>query len=68
MHLSNLAPHSISTFDHTRHLKGDDIIFTKEFVKVVIKWTKIIQSRDRVQVITLPETRPDICPFRAIIV
>ena len=51
--LSNLAPHAILSFDDTRHLTGDDI-FTKHFVKVLLKWTKTMQTRDRVQCVTLP--------------
>ena len=29
MRLSNLAPHSLTSFDPTRHLTGHDIFFTK---------------------------------------
>ena len=38
--LSNLAPHSISTFDPTRHLTGYDLFFSKKLVKILIKWSK----------------------------
>ena len=31
--LSNLAPHSFSTFNFTRHLAGGDIIFQKRWLK-----------------------------------
>ena len=53
--LSNLAPHSLSSFDPSRHLTGHDVFFTKKFVKLLIKWSKTIQSRDTVQCITLPK-------------
>ena len=51
LRLSNLAPHAIASFDFTRHLTGEDIFFTKKFVKVLIKWTKTNQNRDKVQCI-----------------
>ena len=63
LRLSNIAPHAIVGFDHTRHLTGEDIFFTKKFVKVSIKWSKTIQSQDQVQCLTL---HPLICPHRAL--
>ena len=44
--LSNLAPHSILTFDPSRHLTGHDLFFTRKLVKILIKWSKTIQNRD----------------------
>ena len=65
--LSNLAPHSLASFDPSRHLTGHDVFFTQKFVKILIKWTKTIQQRDTVQCITLPKLRDNsICPFIAI--
>ena len=65
--LSNLAPHAILSFDETRHLTGHDIFFTKDFVKVLLKWTKTIQTRDRVQCVTLPRLHDKrICPYAAL--
>ena len=52
LRLSNLAPHSLASFDHTRHLTGEDVFFTKKFLKVIIKWSKTMQTRDRVQCLT----------------
>ena len=40
MRLSNLAPHSLLTFDPSRHLTGHDVFFTKKFVKILTKWSK----------------------------
>ena len=51
LHLSNMCPHSSSAFDPSRHLTGHDLIFTKTFVKIMIKGPK----RDAVQIITLPK-------------
>ena len=67
LRLSNLAPHSLNTFDHSRHLTGQDLFFTKKLVKILVKWTKTLQNRDTVQVICLPKlSNPLICPFRAL--
>ena len=38
--LSNLAPHSLSSFDPSRHLTGHDVFFTKKISKLLIKWSK----------------------------
>ena len=58
--LSNLAPHSFSAFDFTRHLAGGDIFF-------LLKWSKTIQTRDHVKVISLPRLGSSpICPYRGL--
>ena len=65
--LSNLAPHSISTFDPSRHLTGHDLFFTKNLVKILIKWSKTLQDRDKVQVISMPKVaNRAICPYRVL--
>ena len=65
--LSNLAPHSLNTFDFTRHLAGGDVFFEKNMVKMLLKWSKTIQTRDQVKVISLPRLGSShLCPFRAL--
>ena len=67
MRLSNLAPHALALFDESRHLTGEDILFTKDYAKIIIKWSKTIQTRDRIQCVTLPKLRNKIiCPYRAL--
>ena len=67
MRLSNLAPHSLTTFDPTRHLTGHDVFFSRSFVKLLIKWSKTFQTRDKVQCVTLPKLRDtSICPVVAL--
>ena len=67
LRLSNLSPHSLKTFDPSRHLTGEDVFFCKKYVKILIKWTKALQTRDKVQFLTLPKLSDKlICPFRAI--
>ena len=65
--LSNLAPHYFSTFDFTRHLAGGDIIFDRKMVKILVKWSKTIQTRDHVKIISLPCLgRNPVCPYAAL--
>ena len=41
--------------------------FTKEYLKLIIKWSKTMQTRDKVQCITVPKLKNKvICPFRAV--
>ena len=66
LRLSNIAPHSLTSFDPSRHLCAGDLIFSKKFLKVILKWSKIIQVRDKVHLITLPRVRGSkLCPFNA---
>ena len=65
--LSNLAPHSFMAFDFTRHLAGGDIFFEKNMVKILVKWSKTIQTRDHIKVITLPRLVGNaLCPYMAL--
>ena len=40
LRLSNILPHSISSFDTTRHLCVCDVIFAQEFAVVIVNWSK----------------------------
>ena len=67
LRLSNLAPHSKSMFDPSRHITAGDLIFSKRFVKIILKWSKTNQDRNRVQVLTLPRIKgSDLCPYKAL--
>ena len=67
MRLSNLSPHTLATFDATRHLSGQDTIVTKKYAKVMINWSKTIQTRDRIQCVTLPKIHNKVIyPYRAL--
>ena len=58
---------SLVVFDPSRHLTGQDVFFNKKLVKVLIKWSKTIQTRDVVQVVSLPKLKNKlICPFWAL--
>ena len=66
LRLSNIAPHSLSTFDPTHHLTAGDVIFSKSFMKVVLKWSKTNQFRDRVHILSLPRIKgSNLCPHNA---
>ena len=47
------GPHSLVSFDSSRYLTGADVLFAKQYVKLVIKWSKTIQTKDLVQILTL---------------
>ena len=65
--LSNLCPHSLDSYDFTRHLSAGDIFFHNNILKVLLKWSKTIQSRDKVKIISLPGLgKAKICPIKAI--
>ena len=66
MRLSNLAPHALCEFDPSRHFTGEDLFFTKKFAKLLIKWSKTLQNRDKVHVISLPKLHSSICPVSAL--
>ena len=66
--LSNLAPHSVATFDPTRHITAGDVFFTKKFVKILLKWSKTMQDRDKYQILSLPKFKSHLlCPYRALL-
>ena len=56
--LSNLAPHSFSSFDVSWHLAAGDIFFSKKFVKILVKWTKTLQTHDQI--------KSRLCPYHAL--
>ena len=67
LRLSNMAPHSAQSFDHSRHLCGGDVVFTSKYVKILIKWTKTVQTRDKIHVLSLPKlATPLLCPYSAL--
>ena len=54
VHISNLVPNSLATFDPSRHLTPDDISVSKHHMRVRLKWSKTLHNRDRVDHNTLP--------------
>ena len=66
LRLSNIAPHSLTSFDPSRHLCAGDLIFAKHFLKVILKWSKTIQDRNKVHLLTLTRVKGlKLCPYVA---
>ena len=61
-----MAPHSLTAFDHSRHLTGQDLLANHKLVK----WMKTMQNRDTVKVISLPKLKKNRlvcpCPFKTL--
>ena len=66
LQLSNLCPHSLSSFDPSRHLAGAYLDFTKEYVQVFFMWSTTMQTRDAVHILTMPRLLDKkLCPRSA---
>ena len=62
-----MVPHAKNGFDPSHHLARGDIIFSDNEAIVLVKWSKAIQSRDkvtRVVIAKLPGSR--LCPVRVL--
>ena len=67
LRISNLAPHSYAQFDLSRHLTPADITFKKSTILVQLKWSKTMQTCDKIHTIVLPKLGPSIlCPVSAL--
>ena len=65
--LSNILPHSVNTFDITRQLCRGDLIFPPHNVVILIKWSKTMQDRHSVSILTIPALgSSSLCPVRAL--
>ena len=67
LRLSNMVSHSFSSFDISRHLARGDIIFSHDMVIILVKWSKTIQSRNKIahiHITVLPGSR--LCPVTAL--
>ena len=64
---SNLLPHSVSTFDHTRQLARGDIIFARQGAVLVVTWSKTMQNRREFATIPLPDLQgSSLCPVTSL--
>lgn len=65
---SNLLIPSVELFDPARHLCATDVLFEPQGVMLVIRWSKVIQFRERILHIPLPRI-PDsmFCPSNALL-
>lgn len=63
---SNLLLDSMCSFDITRHTCRGDVMTHSPGLVMVIRWTKTLQTHDRVLLIPLPKvTKHLMCPVRA---
>ena len=54
LRLSNILPHSVASFDKSRHLCILDVIFGRDSALLVIKWSKTLQDRTTIASVSLP--------------
>ena len=66
LRLSNLVPHSTTSFSHLKHLAKGDIFFSDAYVTILIKWSKTMQSGNQARLLKLPRLNNVICPFLAL--
>lgn len=65
---SNLLIQSHILFDPSRHLCANDVQFTPEGVILTVRWSKVIQFRQKVLHIPLPKiTHSPLCPSTALL-
>ena len=67
LRLSNILPHSLASFDNTRHLARGDFIMSGEGAVLLLKWSKTLQDRKSTVTIPLPNLHDSpLCPIKAI--
>ena len=66
-YVSYIAPHSVAPFDSSRYLAAKYITFTSGFIKLNLKCSKTLQTRDTVQALTLPKLASSlICSYKVL--
>ena len=48
LRISNLVPHSISGYDPLNIFHGGDLIFAPPVINILIKWSKTLQTKNKV--------------------
>ena len=67
LRISNLVPHSLSSFNPLEQLARADIFFAPPGARILIKWSKTLQSKNTVRIIKVPALgRSPLCPVRAL--
>ena len=67
LRLSNILPHFVPTFDHTRQLARADYIATSQGAILLIKWSKTLQNRKDIATIPTPLLGDTpLCPIASI--
>ena len=67
LRLSNVLPHSVASFDHTRQLAHGDVIFGDLGAVLLLKWSKTMQNRKEFAIVSLPDLAgSNLCPILAL--
>ena len=67
LRLSNVLPHSVASFDHTRQLARGDVIFGDSGAVLLLKWSKTMQNRKDFATVSLPNLAgSNLCPIMAL--
>ena len=67
LRISNILPHSTTSFDKTRQLARADIILQDQGAVVLVKWSKTIQNRRDVATVSIPSLgKSPLCPINAL--
>ena len=67
LRISNLVPHSITSFDPTKQLARADVFFAPPGAHILITWTKTIQAKNAARVLKIPHLGASpICPVQAL--
>ena len=65
---SNLLVESLTLFDPSRHLCADDVKFTPDGAILTVRWSKVIQFRQRELLVPLPKIpNSPFCPSTALL-
>ena len=67
LRLSNILPHSLTTFDSSRHLCRADIVFSHQDAVIIVKWSKTLQNRRHIATVNIPHLNASpLCPVTAL--
>ena len=65
--ISNMLPHTVTSFDPTRQLAIGGVIFLHQTATIIIKWSKKFQDIFKIDSIPLRYLGPSLlCPIQAI--
>ena len=67
LRISNILPHSTTSFDKTRQLARGDVILQPQGAVVLVKWSKTIQNRKNTATVSIPALGDSpLCPITAL--
>ena len=67
LRLLNLVPHAVSQYSPLKYLSRGDVIFRPGKAVILVKWSKSMQNKDQVKLITVPTiSNCSLCPVSAL--